>query len=59
MTMQMVTVNQKMKSIRPASLEAGVGSHGSARATAAAIPPATTPIPTSDAIEPLRIRRGA
>src|SRR6185437_1146955 len=56
MTMQIVTTNQKTKSIRPASFEAEMGIHGIASATAAATPPATTPIPSSDPIEPLRIR---
>jgi hypothetical protein len=42
--------------MRAASFEAGVGSHGRASATAAAIPPATTPIPINGAIAPLRIR---
>jgi len=58
-TMQIVTTNQNSKSMRPASLEAETGSHGTASATAAAMPPAMTPIPSSDAIEPLRIRSGA
>jgi hypothetical protein len=48
--------NQKSGLMRAASFDAGVGSHGRASATAAAIPPAITPIPTSDAMEPLRIR---
>ncbi len=59
MTMQIVTTNQNTKSIRPASFEAETGSQGMASATAAAIPPETMPIPSSDAIEPLRIRFGA
>jgi hypothetical protein len=55
-TMQMMITNQKSGSMRSASFEAGFGSQGRASATAAAIPPATIPIPISDAMEPLRIR---
>ena len=55
-TMQMMITNQNSGSIRSASFDAGFGSQGSASATAAAIPPATIPIPSSDAMEPLRIR---
>ena len=58
MTMQITITNHVTKSIRPASRDAGVGIHGSASATAAAMPPATTPITSNDAIEPLRIRGG-
>jgi hypothetical protein len=57
--MQIAITNQKTKSIRPASREEGVGSHGSSTATAAAMPPAITPIPISVRMEPLRIRDGA
>src|SRR3954452_4150643 len=46
MTMQMIVTNQKTKSMRPASRDAGCGSHGSRTATAAAMPPASVPRPT-------------
>ena len=58
-TMQMTIVNQITKSMRVASLEAWTGSHVGSTATAVAIPPATTPMPTSSRICPLRIRQGA
>ena len=57
--MQIGIANQKTKSTRPASREAGVGSHGSRIATAAAMPPAITPMPISVRMEPLRVRGGA
>src|SRR5215471_11529017 len=56
MTMQMIVTNQKTKSIRPASREAGVGIQGRSTATAVAIPPAITAIPIKATTEPLRIR---
>ena len=57
--MQIETVNQKTTSIRPRSVEATGGSHGSRTATAAAMAPATVPIPSKAKIGPLRIPRGA
>ena len=59
MTMQITTTNQKTKSIRPASRDAGVGSQGIRSATAAEITPAIVPITSKAKMEPLRIRRGA
>ena len=57
MRMQIETVNQKTTSMRPRSVEASGGSHGRKIATAAAIPPATVPIPSKAKIGPLRIPR--
>src|SRR6266498_4324071 len=54
MKMQIPVTNQKTKSIRPASREADCGSQSGIRATAEAIPPASTPITISWTIEPLR-----
>src|SRR5207253_3353313 len=46
--------NQKTKSIRPACLLAGCGSHGTTSATTLAPAPQTTPMATSWATDPLR-----
>jgi hypothetical protein len=54
MKMQIPVTNQKTKSIRPASSDAEAGSQLGIRATADAIPPASTPIKISCQIEPLR-----
>jgi hypothetical protein len=58
-TMQITTTNQMTKWIRPASREARYGRQVGTSATAAATPPATSPIPKSATMEPLRIRFGA
>src|SRR5437879_6366884 len=52
--MQMPVTNQKTKSMRPASRDAGSGSQPGMRANADAIAPAKTPIMISWTIEPLR-----
>src|SRR5205814_5309363 len=52
--MQIAVTNQKTKSIRPACLLAGSGSHGMNSAAAAAAAPNTIPIATSWTIDPLR-----
>src|SRR2546423_7151544 len=52
--MQMPVTNQKTKSIRPASRDAGCGSQRGIKAKADAMAPARTPITISWTIEPLR-----
>src|SRR4051812_50186627 len=52
--MQMPVTNQKTKSIRPASRDAGSGSQPGMSANAEATAPARTPIMISWTIEPLR-----
>jgi hypothetical protein len=52
--MQMPVTNQKTKSMRPASRDAGSGSQPGMSANADAMAPAKTPIKISWTIEPLR-----
>src|SRR4029453_15936234 len=52
--MQIAVTNQKTKSIRSASFEAGVGSHGTRSATATATAAAANPTATTRTSTPLR-----
>ncbi|TMK77589.1 MAG: hypothetical protein E6G45_09485 [Actinobacteria bacterium] len=52
--MQIATVNQTTKSIRPPSFDASVGSQWMKSATAVAPAPTSKPIVTSRTIDPLR-----
>src|SRR3954453_21476041 len=52
--MQIAVTNQKTKSIRSASFEAGVGSHGTKKATANVTAAAARPTATTRTSTPLR-----